>query len=79
MPGRSMPSGTTARERFTGHERDEEVGLDYMKARRYAAEFGRFCGSGTGNHHGCQNERIRPDSLKKANRSVLILHGIFGF
>jgi RHS repeat-associated protein len=42
MPGRSIPTGTTARERFTGHERDEEVGLDYMKARRYAAEFGRF-------------------------------------
>jgi RHS repeat-associated protein len=42
MPGRSLTSGTTARERFTGHERDEEVGLDYMQARRYAAEFGRF-------------------------------------
>jgi RHS repeat-associated protein len=42
MPGRSIPTGTTARERFTGHERDEEVGLDYMKARRYAPEFGRF-------------------------------------
>jgi RHS repeat-associated protein len=42
MPGRSLTSGNYARERFTGHERDEEVGLDYMQARRYAAEFGRF-------------------------------------
>ncbi len=42
MPGRSLTTGSTARERFTGHERDEEVGLDYMQARRYAAEFGRF-------------------------------------
>jgi len=42
MPGRSLTSGSTARERFTGHERDEEVGLDYMQARRYAPEFGRF-------------------------------------
>lgn len=35
-------TGDYARERFTGHEREEEVGLDYMQARRYVAEFGRF-------------------------------------
>jgi RHS repeat-associated protein len=42
MPQRMSQTGDYARERFTGHERDEEVGLDYMQARRYAAEFGRF-------------------------------------
>jgi RHS repeat-associated protein len=28
--------------KFTGHERDEETNLDYMKARYYTAGFGRF-------------------------------------
>ncbi len=36
-------SGTDAsRFRFTGHERDAESGLDYMLARSYAYEIGRF-------------------------------------
>ena len=36
-------SGTDAsRFRFTGHERDAESGLDYMLARSYAYEVGRF-------------------------------------
>ncbi len=28
--------------KFTGHERDAETGLDYMKARYYASAYGRF-------------------------------------
>ena len=36
-------SGTDAtRFRFTGHERDDESGLDYMLARSYAYDIGRF-------------------------------------
>lgn len=43
MPQRSETLGTSySRERFTGHERDEEVGLGYMIARRYDVEIGRF-------------------------------------
>jgi len=42
MPGRSMVSGNSAREKFTSHELDDEVDLYYMVARRYAPEFGRF-------------------------------------
>jgi RHS repeat-associated protein len=42
MPGRS--SGSTGDYKFTGHERDEEAGLtlDYMMARNYDPEIGRF-------------------------------------
>ena len=32
----------TSRFRFTGHERDDESGLDYMLARSYAYDIGRF-------------------------------------
>ena len=36
-------SGTDATHfRFTGHERDDESGLDYMLARSYAFDIGRF-------------------------------------
>jgi len=42
MPGRSMVSGNSAKEKFTSHELDDEVDLYYMIARRYAPEFGRF-------------------------------------
>jgi len=42
MPGRSMTTGNSAREKFTSHELDSEVDLYYMIARRYAPEFGRF-------------------------------------
>jgi len=41
MEGRSMASDA-AKEGFTGHERDHEVGLDYMVARRYDPTLGRF-------------------------------------
>ena len=34
--------GDEVRQRFTGHERDERVGLDYMLARYYEASLGRF-------------------------------------
>ena len=34
--------GTSSRRKFTGHERDEETGLDYMLARYYPASLGRF-------------------------------------
>ena len=38
-----VTSGTDAtRFRFTGHERDDESGLDYMLARSYAYDIGRF-------------------------------------
>jgi len=43
MEGRSMASDA-AKEGFTGHERDDEVGLDYMVARRYDPALGRFLG-----------------------------------
>jgi len=42
MPGRSMTTGNSAKEKFTSHELDDEVDLYYMIARRYAPEFGRF-------------------------------------
>jgi len=42
MPGRSLTTGNSAREKFTSHELDTEVDLYYMIARRYAPEFGRF-------------------------------------
>jgi len=42
MPGRSLTTGNSAREKFTSHELDTEVDLYYMVARRYAPEFGRF-------------------------------------
>jgi len=42
MPGRSMTTGNSAKEKFTSHELDDEVDLYYMVARRYAPEFGRF-------------------------------------
>jgi len=42
MPGRSFTTGTGTKEGFTGHERDDEVGLDYMVARRYDPALGRF-------------------------------------
>ena len=35
-------SGSDVRMKFTGHERDESLGLDYMLARYYSAGFGRF-------------------------------------
>jgi len=39
MPGRSTTTGSATREKFTGHQRDEEVGLDYMVWRRYNPAF----------------------------------------
>jgi len=42
MPGRSHTTAPGTKEMFTGHERDHEVGLDYMVARRYNPELGRF-------------------------------------
>jgi len=42
MPGRSHTTAPGTKEGFTGHERDDEVGLDYMVARRYSSELGRF-------------------------------------
>ena len=41
--GEEMPveAGVNAR-KFTGHERDAETGLDYMMARYYRGQFGRF-------------------------------------
>jgi RHS repeat-associated protein len=37
------PEGSNSHtHRFTGHERDNETGLDYMMARYYGAEMGRF-------------------------------------
>jgi len=42
MPGRSMVSGNSAKEKFTSHELDDGLDLYYMVARRYAPEFGRF-------------------------------------
>ena len=41
MPKRNTASAET-REKFTGHERDDEVGLDYMVWRRYDPALGRF-------------------------------------
>jgi RHS repeat-associated protein len=41
MPKRNTASAET-REKFTGHERDDDVGLDYMVWRRYDPAFGRF-------------------------------------
>jgi len=41
MPKRNTASAVT-REKFTGHERDNEVGLDYMVWRRYDPALGRF-------------------------------------
>jgi len=43
MPKRNTASAVT-REKFTGHERDNEVGLDYMVWRRYDPALGRFLG-----------------------------------
>jgi len=42
MPGRSMTTGNSAKEKFTSHELDDGLDLYYMVARRYAPEFGRF-------------------------------------
>jgi len=44
MPGRSHTTAPGTKEGFTGHERDHEVGLDYMVARRYDPALGRFLG-----------------------------------
>ena len=41
MPKRNTASAET-REKFTGHERDDEMGLDYMVWRRYDPALGRF-------------------------------------
>lgn len=35
-------AGDTIRQKFTGHERDNESGLDFAQARYYASRFGRF-------------------------------------
>jgi len=40
--GEMGPVGASSRRKFTGHERDEETGLDYMLARYYPASMGRF-------------------------------------
>ena len=41
--GEEMPvEGGTNTRKFTGHERDAETGLDYMLARYYSAQLGRF-------------------------------------
>ncbi|MEN6631182.1 MAG: RHS repeat-associated core domain-containing protein, partial [Candidatus Polarisedimenticolia bacterium] len=40
--GEMGPVGASSRRKFTGHERDEETGLDYMLARYYPASLGRF-------------------------------------
>jgi RHS repeat-associated protein len=44
--GRAMGQGYSGadnvRQKFTGHERDSETGLDYMKARYYSSAQGRF-------------------------------------
>lgn len=39
-----MPSygGDSVRQKFTGYERDNEIGLDYAQARYYAGHYGRF-------------------------------------
>ncbi|MEX2352120.1 MAG: RHS repeat-associated core domain-containing protein [Balneolaceae bacterium] len=42
MPGRSMTAGAGSREKFTGHELDEESDLYHMVARSYMPELGRF-------------------------------------
>jgi RHS repeat-associated protein len=43
MPGRSMNAANPNDiYKFTGHERDAEIGLDYMLARNYDPEIGRF-------------------------------------
>jgi len=42
MPGRSMTTGNSAKEKFPSHELDDGLDLYYMIARRYAPEFGRF-------------------------------------
>jgi len=51
MPfGEEIPieSGVNTR-KFTGHERDTEIGLDYMFARYYEASLGRFLAADPGN------------------------------
>jgi RHS repeat-associated protein len=52
MPyGEEMPfvaQGSTTKRQFTGHERDPESGLDYMRARYYSASLGRFIGADPG-------------------------------
>ena len=40
--GEMGPVASSSRKKFTGHERDEETGLDYMLARYYPASMGRF-------------------------------------
>ena len=40
--GEMGPVASSSRRKFTGHERDEETGLDYMLARYYPASMGRF-------------------------------------
>ncbi|MEN6525910.1 MAG: RHS repeat-associated core domain-containing protein, partial [Candidatus Polarisedimenticolia bacterium] len=40
--GEMGAAGSASRRKFTGHERDEETGLDYMLARYYPASLGRF-------------------------------------
>ncbi len=42
MGGRRFVSGTSAREHFTGKERDQETGFDYFGARYYMPEIGRW-------------------------------------
>jgi RHS repeat-associated protein len=43
LPGRSYNAGTpNDLNKFTSHERDQEGGLDYMLARNYDSELGRF-------------------------------------
>jgi RHS repeat-associated protein len=37
-----LSGGSDVRMKFTGHERDESLGLDYMLARYYGANLGRF-------------------------------------
>ncbi|MEN6630849.1 MAG: RHS repeat-associated core domain-containing protein, partial [Candidatus Polarisedimenticolia bacterium] len=40
--GEMGPVASSSRKKFTGHERDEETGLDYMLARYYPGSMGRF-------------------------------------
>lgn len=42
MLGAGESEAGDSRRRFTGHERDEQTGLDYMFARHYAPNLGRF-------------------------------------
>jgi RHS repeat-associated protein len=42
LPAPASPDPTMNRKAFTGHERDTESGLDYMMARYYSSNLGRF-------------------------------------